>query len=322
MTKSKYKISIIVPIYNSEKTLIKCLDSILDQTFQDFELILINDNSSDNSLKICEEYTKKDKRIKIINHKKNFGVSAARNSGLDIAFGEYVGFVDSDDYVEQKMYEILYKNITSDDNIDISVCNINNLNNKKTKNINKNIILDSEICMKYLFSGELLSLYMVNKLYRKKLFDNIRFPIGKIFEDTIITPQIFHHAHKIVYTSQKLYNYVKNPESITSNMNKDNYKNIIESGEFILNFAKKYYPKYINEAYYRYFWSYIHVFNNMIISNIYKNDDADYLKVKNKLRKNIINIVKNNCFSTKKRLSLVVGLISKKIYKRILLKYS
>lgn len=321
MNKNKYKISIIVPVYNSEKTLAKCIDSILNQTFQDFELILINDNSSDNSLKICEEYTKKDLRVKVINHEKNLGVSAARNSGLDIAIGEYIGFVDSDDYIEQKMYEILYKNITSDDNIDISVCNINNFDNKKENKINKKVILNSKICMKYLFSGKLLSLYIFNKLYKKKLFDNIRFPVGKIFEDTIITPQIFHCADKIVYNTQKLYNYVKNTESITHNINKSKYKNIIDSGKFVLKFSKKYYPEYINEAYYRYFWSYSYVFDNMIKSDL-SNTDIDYLEVKNKLKENIIKITKNNNFSVKKRISLVIGLISRRLYKKILLMYN
>src|ERR1035437_5330472 len=114
-------ISIIVPIYNIERYLSKCIDSILVQTFINFELILVNDGSTDNCGKIINEYAQKDSRIVVI-HKKNGGVSSARNAGLDLAQGEYIGWVDADDYIATDMYETLY-HLAIDYNADISECN-------------------------------------------------------------------------------------------------------------------------------------------------------------------------------------------------------
>ena len=114
------KISIIVPVYNVESYLSNCIDSILNQTFKDFELILVNDGSTDKSLEICKHYKNMDDRIFIID-KKNGGLSSARNAGLDIIKGEYIGFVDSDDYIHPQMYELLYKQIIENE-ADISMC--------------------------------------------------------------------------------------------------------------------------------------------------------------------------------------------------------
>ncbi|WP_227166600.1 glycosyltransferase, partial [Enterococcus faecium] len=104
------EISIIVPVYKVEKYLRKCVDSILAQTFTDFEVILVDDGSPDNSGKICDEYAEKDNRVRVI-HKENGGLSSARNAGIDVARGKYLGFVDSDDYIDEDMYEILYENL-------------------------------------------------------------------------------------------------------------------------------------------------------------------------------------------------------------------
>ncbi|MBQ3092741.1 MAG: glycosyltransferase [Clostridia bacterium] len=317
MTNINEIISIIVPAYNSENTIETCIKSIINQNFKNFELIIVNDASRDNTEKICQEYALQDSRIKIINHDKNMGVSAARNTGLDVATGDFIGFVDADDHINPDMYEILHNNLIKT-NSDISVCEISNSENNLF-NSNKIKVFNSKICMKYLFSGKLLSLYTVNKLYKKELFNNLRFPVGKIFEDTILTPQIFHQAKKVVYTPAKLYNYVSNPNSITHNVFGINQqKDIIDSGEFILNFAKRYYPEYIKEAEYRYFWSYIHVFDNIIFSNAYKHN-SNYNEMKSKIKHNILKIILNKNFSLKRKISIILGLVSEKIYRKILL---
>lgn len=116
------EISIIVPVYKVEPYLRKCVDSILAQTFTDFEVILVDDGSPDNSGKICDEYASKDSRVRVI-HKKNGGLSSARNAGIDVARGKYLGFVDSDDYIEKDMYELLYDNIVKEQ-ADLSICGI------------------------------------------------------------------------------------------------------------------------------------------------------------------------------------------------------
>ena len=141
------KVSIIIPVYNVQKYLRKCLDSIVNQTFKNIEIIIINDGSSDNSLNICKEYSKKDKRINIIN-KHNEGVSKARNTGLLYATGEYISFIDSDDWVEQNMIEELYNSITSN-KADLCICNFIKENKNKRdyikSNINQKILIGKEI---------------------------------------------------------------------------------------------------------------------------------------------------------------------------------
>ena len=116
------EISIIVPVYKVEKYLKKCVDSILAQTFTDFELILVDDGSPDDSGKICEEYAEKDARVRVL-HKENGGLSSARNAGIEVAKGKYLGFIDSDDYIAEDMYELLYNTIIKED-ADLSICGI------------------------------------------------------------------------------------------------------------------------------------------------------------------------------------------------------
>lgn len=215
---NKYEVTIIVPVYNVEKYLNKCIDSILSQTFNNFELILIDDGSTDSSGNICDEYLNKDKRVKVI-HKENGGVSSARNAGLDIAKGKYISFVDSDDYISDYYIEKLYNNI-KDNNADISICGCNGFLKEKENNLN-NIIYDIDILES---KDALLKLYNVNtrfiyvtvylKMYKKSLFDNIRFPLGKINEDSFIIYKLYLKSNKIIYNNSKLYFYRNRQGSI------------------------------------------------------------------------------------------------------------
>ena len=180
-------ISIIVPVYKVEKQLNKCIESILNQTFKDYELILVDDGSPDNCGHICDEYEKKDSRIKVI-HKKNGGLSDARNAGLDIALGKYIGFVDSDDIIHPQMYEKLY-NCINKSNLDIVQCKFKRFKSIEEININ---ISDSELNFKEynsqdaiidLIDNNKINVNAWNKLYKRELFQNERYPKGKIHED-------------------------------------------------------------------------------------------------------------------------------------------
>jgi len=142
------KISVIVPVYNVEKYLAKCIDSILAQTFTDFECILINDGSPDNSPAICDEYAKKDERMKVI-HKENGGVSSARNTGLDIAQGEWITFADSDDWVDENYLELMYSNAIKN-NCDLSICGFKSVDEKGNINAVFSIIVPIYKVEKYL----------------------------------------------------------------------------------------------------------------------------------------------------------------------------
>ena len=207
------KISIIVPVYNVEKYLSRCVDSILNQTFTDFECILVDDGSPDNCGKICDEYAKKDKRIRVI-HKENGGLSDARNAGIDIAQGEYIGFVDSDDWIHPQMYEILYNGII-ENNVKISACKLEEeIEAGQFKRI-YNPCFNVYNGLDFLVSNYFIAVSPPTKLYHKSLFDNIRYPVGRLHEDAFVVYKLFFKADNIAFTDNALYEYFRNSDGIT-----------------------------------------------------------------------------------------------------------
>ena len=217
-------ISVIVPIYNVEKYLNKCIESIINQSYSNLEIILVDDGSEDSSGIMCDSYILKDKRIKVI-HKENGGLSDARNVGLDKAKGEYIVFIDSDDWIDEKMIEILY-NIIKKNNSDISICDYFLAYNEEiqTQKEDIEIINLSNIeALKTIYDKDLGVCMIVawNKLYKRNLFkDDIRYPYGKIHEDEFTTYKLLYKAEKISYTNQKMYYYRQRENSITSSFNK------------------------------------------------------------------------------------------------------
>ena len=217
-------ISVIVPIYNVEKYLNKCIESIINQSYSNLEIILVDDGSKDSSGIMCDNYILKDKRIKVI-HKENGGLSDARNVGIEKAKGEYIVFIDSDDWIDEKMIEILY-NIIKKNNSDISICDYFLAYNEEiqTQKEDIEIINLSNIeALKTIYDKDLGVCMIVawNKLYKRNLFkDDIRYPYGKIHEDEFTTYKLLYKAEKISYTKQKMYYYRQRENSITSSFNK------------------------------------------------------------------------------------------------------
>ena len=209
------KISIVVPIYNVEKYLRKCIESILKQTYYNLEIILVDDGSTDSSGEICDEYKNKDSRIIVI-HQKNKGMSSARNSGIKCATGKYIGFIDSDDYIEKDMYEILLKNII-DYSADIAICGFAFVENNKvvpkefTGDIN---VLDRQTALEELIKDRKIQSYVWNKLYKREIWNNITFKSGVAFEDLDIMYKLFKKAKKIAIVDSLKYFYVQRSNSI------------------------------------------------------------------------------------------------------------
>ena len=213
-------ISVIVPIYKVEPYLHRCVDSILAQTYQDLEVVLVDDGSPDGCPKICDEYAARDKRIKVI-HKDNGGLSSARNAGLDVASGGWISFIDSDDWIEPDMYEILLRNATSA-NAEISVGGVNDevVDNdcitvtKTTYHgaLKEEILSPTEAMVRYFTT----SWAAWDKIYRKELFQRIRFPVGEINEDEAIVLKLLDSSKAIVYTNQVFYHYIHRAQSITT----------------------------------------------------------------------------------------------------------
>ena len=205
------KVSVIVPIYNVEQYLPTCIESIIGQSYGNIEIILVDDGSPDNCPQMCDEYAKKDARIKVI-HKENGGLSDARNSGLDIATGEFVFFVDSDDYINKYCLELLVKELVRT-NADILECHSNNFLDGKNPSwdnkcrIRRRKIFIPDEWLTETRLGKFISCAVWNKLYKSELYRDVRFPIGRIFEDEATTYKVVNKASKICRINSKLYFY-------------------------------------------------------------------------------------------------------------------
>ena len=214
-------ISVIIPVYNVEQYLNRCLESVCNQTYYNLEIILIDDGSTDESGKMCDKWAEKDSRIKVI-HKENGGLSSARNAGLDVANGEYIGFVDSDDWISSSMYEMLYNLINKNEEYDISVCAFRKTWDDKNQLLENITCSTVKIWSRNDFLKRLLKIncqdsnqYAWNKLYRKKIMQNVRYPQGLIDEDVEGTFIAVLNVKKIIETSQVGYFYFQHPKSIT-----------------------------------------------------------------------------------------------------------
>lgn len=229
MSQEKALISIIIPVYKVEKYLEKCIQSLINQTYENLQIILVDDGSPDNCGKICDEYAKKDHRIEVI-HKSNGGLSDARNKGLEIAKGEYIGFIDSDDYIESDMYEVLY-NLLKQYNADVSICNFYTVSQGKIaiKNAENGIKEYNriEILKEVLLDNNIQS-YAWNKLYKKELFDEIKYPVGKKYEDIGTTFYLLEKCNKVVVTGKPEYYYINRQDSIVNNVTETTITDYIE----------------------------------------------------------------------------------------------
>jgi glycosyltransferase involved in cell wall biosynthesis len=203
------KVSVIVPVYNTEKYLQDCLDSLVNQTFKELEIIIVNDGSPDNSEKIIKKYVDRYPFIKAYK-KKNGGLSSARNYGIEKAQGEYIVFIDSDDYVENNMIEQLYNSMIKNHS-DIVVCEFNYVFNDTTKvRSYSNLDYTIDTVKKYLLTPPMACI----RMYKKKLFTNIKFKEGIYYEDLEMNPKLVMYTNRISFVNEGLYNYVIRDDSI------------------------------------------------------------------------------------------------------------
>lgn len=211
-------ISVIVPVYRVEKYLPACIDSILNQTFTDFELILVDDGSPDRCPEICDEVARRDARVRVI-HQANAGLSAARNAGIEIAHGEWLGFVDSDDYIAPQFYEKLYQTAQRTD-ADCVMCSVQNVD-ESGKSIDSALMrvadevkTGQEVLQKIGRDDVTPYLTAWNKLYRRKLFNTLRYPAGRQNEDVFVFAELFCQVQRAACVAEPLYFYRKRIDSI------------------------------------------------------------------------------------------------------------
>jgi glycosyltransferase involved in cell wall biosynthesis len=289
-----------VPVYNVEEYLNRCVDSIINQTYKNLEIILVDDGSLDNCGLICDEYAKKDPRIKVI-HKNNGGLSDARNAGLKIASGEWISFIDSDDWIESNMYEVLL-NLAKKYDAQISVGGVSDeifengeiITVKTTEKAGTSpYVLSCTQAMQKYFLG---SWAAWDKIYHKSIFKNIQFPVGEINEDEAIVLQILENASNISYTNQVFYHYIRRPQSITTTSfhpkKLDWCKHCKQNLDYIINK----YPDLIPLARKRYISSLMWALNNMTYNT--KEFKIPIEKIRQELKNNLCFL---NGFSFKER---------------------
>ncbi len=206
-------LSVIVPVYNAEPYIRKCIASVLNQTFADFELVLIDDGSPDQCGKICDEYAEQDVRVKVI-HKRNGGVSDARNIGVDNAKGDYISFVDPDDWIEPVMFRetVDFCRQNGTDIVCFEVCEIKHGREYVHYRFNSDCVFTARDATEKILN-DIIDNSPCNKMYRKEVWKDIRFPVGRRFEDVATIYKTFNQASKIGYIKKYYYNYVKHKGS-------------------------------------------------------------------------------------------------------------
>lgn len=245
-------ISVIVPVYNIEKELLdKCIFSIINQTYKNLEIIIVDDGSFKECADECDRLAQMDSRVLVI-HQKNTGVSGARNAGLDIAKGDFIGFVDPDDYIDNDMYDRMLKKLMFDES-DICVCGFNLVYGsgdiKAREFYDKNMIFSKDEAYRELMLDKEVNSCVWNKLYKRKLFNEIRFPMRKYFEDCYIMHEIFNLSDKISIIGEYFYNYYQRPGSIMNDIGIDKFLQRFDSFKARLDYTDKHFPQYSELVY-------------------------------------------------------------------------
>jgi len=318
--KEEKKISIIIPIYNVEKYLPACVESILQQTYKNLEVILVDDGSPDRCPVICDELAQKDDRIQVI-HQKNKGLSGARNTGIDNAQGDYLIFVDSDDTVEQTLVEELYT-YAEKWNCAIVACGRNYIfeDGQIVCKIahDESKVYGFEEAMQEMNSFRLFDMSAWAKIYRKELFEDIRFPEGKLSEDYYIMYKLFDKAQTIGYVAKPLYNYLQRQSSISRNK-KINH-DFADAAKKQMEFLDDKYPQMSVLGHTAYASANLTVYD-FYLKNGVKCPKDKLLEFKKAVRDNLVYIRKNKNISKAKRIQFELFDKCAVIYKGVFVLY-
>lgn len=311
-------ISVIVPVYNVEKYLERCVKTIAAQTYKDLEILLIDDGSTDKSGEMCDDFQQTDSRIKAF-HKQNGGLSDARNYGIEHSAGEFISFVDSDDYIDEKMLETLHRLITEND-ADLAVCSAMDVFEGKevtqVKEI-KEFNLNKVESYKYMLRGDGIP-SACNKLYKRQTVGNVRFPVGKLYEDGFFTPQILKKVEKTAVTSKPMYYYFRRADSITTKPFRKGDLDVIEAYDKCVKQVKELCPEALPYAEFRYRNAYFNVLDKMLMRDDCK-EIPEYKQVVKYLKKHTAQIVKDPGFGKMRKIAAVALKFSVPLYKKILL---
>ncbi len=318
-------VSVILPIYNVEKYLERAVESVSNQTYNNLEIILVDDGSTDSSGKICDDMSLRDNRIKVI-HKQNGGLSDARNVGKRVAKGQYILFIDSDDFINEKMIEILVNNIQAYD-ADVSCCQYMDVydNNSFPQYSDvriKKLINREEFLKEYLYDTY-ISASVCTKLMKREISDKIDFPVGKVYEDAFYHLELAKTADRFICITKPLYYYYHRTNSITTKPYRKENMYAIEAYNNYLRYIEDTYEgklkkSLMKSALFRLIHANFGVFDKIIVEKDYK-DIPEYLVVKRFLKSNVIKMIFDRNFSLSRMLGGFILLINESLYKKILL---
>lgn len=250
-------ISIIIPIYNVEKYLGKCIESIVNQAYQNIEIILIDDGSTDSCPLLCDSWVKLDARVKVI-HKSNGGLSDARNAGMHIAHGDYVAFIDSDDWIETDAFEKMLNRML-EDNSDVVSCGVKWVSDDDDVlyevSVEADEVIDTHAAMSEIIADRKLKQHVWNKLYKRDLIEDIPFEKGKYHEDIFWSYQVFGRAKKVSLMKESFYHYVQRSNSIMGESYSTKRLDALDAMLQRCEFVKSNFPDLFNEALYSYIGS-------------------------------------------------------------------
>lgn len=312
-------ISVIVPVYNVEKYLPQCLNSIINQTYENLEIILINDGSTDNSGNICDEYAKRNSRIKAI-HKENGGASSARNIGLDICKGDYIGFVDSDDWIELDMYESLYKYMREKD-VDITCFGFSYayINKNLYHNSPENFLYSKNPKFMYeIFSNQYYGEMMCNKLFKKFIFDGIRFPENKMTEDAFIFFDILEKVNGVYISAERKYFYRMRDNSVTHSEFNPKLLDCLDLNEYFLKLAYTKYQLLIPKIIIKCLRVDYFVLSKLVISKQLSENYRTAIYLQKKMRKNINSIIKTSELNIIEKIGFLSLIINFNLFRYLL----
>ncbi|VTX69886.1 glycosyltransferase family 2 protein [Gemella haemolysans] len=317
----KERISVIVPVYNVEKYLEKCVNSIVNQTYKNLEIILVDDGATDNSGKLCDELAKIDNRIKVY-HKENGGLSDARNYGVERATGDYIGFVDSDDYIDAEMYEKLYEAIKKE-NADVAECNLKIIYPNRVELYTNEKYF--KVCTKQEYLEEYLKIEKVfgsvwTKLIKSDIAKKLVFPKGKLYEDTYYAYDLINVADSYVIMDAPYYNYFMRENSITNAKFNLRIFDLIEIVEEFHNTVYENYPELEKAADCRKMYAYFSVLNSILLEDEFKNNSF-YPQIVNYFKENYIKLLRNKYITRNRKLSILLIKININLYRRVLMKY-
>lgn len=314
-------ISVIVPVYNVENCIKKCLDSILNQTFTNLDIVIIDDGSTDESFTILQEYSKYDQRIRLF-HQKNQGISTTRNNGVKYSRGEYLTFVDSDDYVSEDYVEFLYNLIKKTNfRVKMALCSLVNVysytGEQQDCGNGKEYLLSGKKCIEKMCYNDMVDTCCYAKLTKKELYTNISFPNGELFEDIATTYQLFDQCEYIAcgFVS-KYYYFIHSNTIVTGNFNLHKF-DLLKMTDQMASFVVKKYPDLEKAVLRKQVWARFSTLNQTLNVSYDKNIVEKRKNILDFISKNRLKIILNRKASLRDKIGCIALIFGFKIYKNI-----